>query len=271
MIGATHAAGIDVGSATTKAVILDRELRVVGRHVVRSGASFERAAERALTGALAEARLDRASVGRVVGTGYGRSNVPALSATRTEIACHGRGAYHHFGRAITVVDIGGQDNKVIELDAAGRRVSFKMNRKCAAGTGAFVEEIARRLDVPLEALNGLAAASTTKQTLNSFCTVFAATEILARIREGATVEDLARAALRSVVRRIVESHTLAGDVVLTGGVVAHNPVVVDLLEEATGTRPLLPPEPQLVGALGAALFAWDVHVDAAPSANAAER
>jgi predicted CoA-substrate-specific enzyme activase len=258
---ATCCAGIDVGSATTKAVVIDAEGAVVGHHVVRSGASFGGAAEGALSAALEMAGLRRDDLGAVIGTGYGRTNVAGAADTRTEIACHGRGAYHHFPRAITVVDIGGQDNKVIELDEAGKRISFKMNRKCAAGTGAFIEEIAHRLDVPLGELNGLALRSTTALSLNSFCTVFAATEVLARIREGVAVEDLARAAFRSVARRIMESHPLKGEVVLTGGVVAHNSVVVDLLAEARGAvRPLLPPQPQLVGALGAALFARDMFV-----------
>lgn len=253
------AAGIDVGSATTKAVVIGADGAVVGHHVVRSGASFGAAAEAALAEALRAAGLGRDDLCAVVGTGYGRTNVPGALETRTEIACHGRGAYHFFPRVITVVDIGGQDNKVIELDAAGRRVSFKMNRKCAAGTGAFIEEIAHRLDVPLGELNGLAARSSTGLTLNSFCTVFAATEILARIRDGVPVEDLARAAFRAVARRVAESHPLAGDVVLTGGVVAHNPVVVDLIAEGRDAiRPLVPPRPQLVGALGAALFAQEI-------------
>ena len=256
----TRFAGVDVGSATTKAVVITPDGELVGHHVVRSGASFGAAAEAALAEALRMAGLGRDDLGAVVGTGYGRTNVPGALETRTEIACHGRGAYHHFPRAITVVDIGGQDNKIIELDGAGRRLSFKMNRKCAAGTGAFIEEIAHRLDVPLGELNGLAMRSSTDLTLNSFCTVFAATEVLARIREGVPVEDLARAAFRAVARRVAESHRLAGDVVLTGGVVAHNGVVVELLAEGRAAlRPLLPPLPQLVGALGAALFARDLH------------
>ena len=154
-----------------------------------------------------------------------------------------------------MVDIGGQDNKVIELDAEGRRVNFKMNRKCAAGTGAFIEEIAHRLDVPLSQLDELASRSDTSLSLNSFCTVFAATEVLARIREGVPVEDLARATFRSVVKRILESHPLDGEVVLTGGVVAHNAVVVEMIGESCPAQLSLPPDPQLVGALGAALFA----------------
>jgi predicted CoA-substrate-specific enzyme activase len=250
-------AGVDVGSATAKAVVIDSEARVLGKAVERSGADFAAAAEAVLGAALAEAGLDRGDLDAVLATGYGRSNVAAARGTRTEIAAHAAGAYHHFPRAITVVDIGGQDNKIIVLDAAGRRLHFKMNRKCAAGTGAFIEEIAHRLAVPLEELDRLAASSATSMTLNSFCTVFAATEILARIREGVARADLARAAFRSVARRIMESYPLEGEVVLTGGVVAHNPVVVDLIREASRTSPLLPPEPQLTGALGAALLARD--------------
>ncbi len=251
-------AGIDVGSATTKVVILDHASTVVGHHVVKSGANFEKAADSALKTSLDQVGISRDQLGRVVSTGYGRSNVPDIDNTRTEIACHGRGAYYHFPRKITVVDIGGQDNKVIELDGNGRRLNFKMNRKCAAGTGAFIEEIAHRLDVPIDALNELAKGSSTALTLNSFCTVFAATEVLARIREGIPAKDLARAALRSVARRIIESRPLSGEVVLTGGVVAHNSVVVELLMESSqGAESLVPPYPQLVGALGAALFAQD--------------
>jgi len=249
-------AGIDVGSATTKAVVIDRDTSVLGRHVLRSGAHFARAATSALEAALGQAGAKRDAIRKILSTGYGRSNVPDADDTRTEIACHGRGAYHHFPRRIVVIDIGGQDNKVIELDEHGRRQSFKMNRKCAAGTGAFIEEIAHRLDVPVGSLQELASRSSTPLTLNSFCTVFAATEVLARIREGVPVEDLARAALRSVARRIVESRRLSGEVVLTGGVVAHHPVLADLLTEMCPTCvPLVPPEPQLIGALGAALFA----------------
>ncbi len=263
-----HFVGIDVGSATTKAAVIDARGEVLGRHVLRSGADFSRAAAIALENALDQARLARAQIGRIMSTGYGRTNVPAADDARTEIACHGRGAFHIFPRRITVVDIGGQDNKIIELDDQGRRQSFKMNRKCAAGTGAFIEEIAHRLDLPIEQLQELAARSDTDLTLNSFCTVFAATEVLARIREGVPVEDLARAAFRSVVQRLKGSRPLTGEVVLTGGVVAHNPVVVELLQEASpGCTPRVPPEPQLVGALGAALFARDTFPAARSNAR----
>jgi predicted CoA-substrate-specific enzyme activase len=130
-----------------------------------------------------------------------------------------------------------------------------MNRKCAAGTGAFLEEIASRLNLPVSDLDGLARQSTGEVTLGSFCTVFTQTEILAKIRGGAKVQDIVKGAFRSVIKRIVEMDPLEGEVVLTGGVVAHNPVIVDMFSEQLGRAVLVPPEPQLTGALGAALYA----------------
>jgi predicted CoA-substrate-specific enzyme activase len=175
----------------------------------------------------------------------------------TEIACHGKGAFHHFRRPITVIDIGAQDSKVIHLDGEGRRTSFKMNRKCAAGTGAFLEEIAHRLDLPVAELNGMAERSTKEVTLGSFCTVFTATEILERIRAGEKVEDIVKGAFRSVVKRIQEMDAPQGALVLTGGVIAHNPILARLMGETFGREALVPPDPQFAGAFGAALFALE--------------
>jgi predicted CoA-substrate-specific enzyme activase len=130
-----------------------------------------------------------------------------------------------------------------------------MNRKCAAGTGAFLEEIALRLDLPVSELNALAERATKDLSLGSFCTVFAATEVLAKIRAGERVEDIVKGAFRSVVKRLLEMDTVQGDLVMTGGVVAHNPFLAKLVEESFGRPVLVPPEAQHIGALGAALFA----------------
>jgi len=247
--------GIDIGASTAKLVIAEAGGKVVGKALRRSGVDYVVTAEQCLAEAVEQAGLRRQDIRRSVSTGYGRDNVPWADARRTEIACHGKGAYFHFPRAITVIDIGAQDNKVIHLDETGRRVSFKMNRKCAAGTGAFLEEIAHRLDLPISKLNGLAGRSTKEVTLGSFCTVFTATEILAKIRAGERVEDIAKGAFRSVVKRIFEMDTVDGTVVLTGGVVAHNPILADMVAESFATRVEVPPDPQHIGALGAALFA----------------
>lgn len=259
-------AGIDVGSGYTKAVLLDEAGAIVGRGLTHSGTNFANAAERAwdeaMAGAGARAGADAetvAEVGQIVGcvsTGYGRSNVAFATASRTEIDCHARGAYHCYPQAMTVVDIGGQDNKVIRLDDSGRRIDFAMNRKCAAGTGSFLEEIAFWMKIPLQDLSAMADQSTDPTvTLGSYCTVFAKTEILARIREGVKVEDLARAAIESVAKRVLESQLITGTVVLTGGVVAHVPRMRRTLAKILDADVKVPPDPQHTGALGAALVA----------------
>lgn len=247
--------GVDIGASAAKLVIVDERAQVAGRALRRSGVDYARAAEACLDEALSQAGLARRQVRATVATGYGRDNVPWADGTRTEIACHGSGAHLHFAGRLTVIDIGAQDNKIIHLGADGRRISFRMNRKCAAGTGTFLEEIAHRLDLPLEQLNALAERSTRDVALGSFCTVFAATEILARIREGEKAEDIVKGAFRSVVKRALEMDTVDGELVLTGGVVAHNPVLVALFEESFGRPARVPPFPQHVGALGAALAA----------------
>lgn len=250
-------AGVDVGASTAKAVVIDVGGRVVGRDVRPSGMDFTESGLGALEAALGEAGLPRSSPRSMVATGYGRDNVPGADLTRTEIACHGKGAYHHHAGAMVVVDVGGQDNKIIRLADDGRRLGFRMNRKCAAGTGAFLEEIAARLSVGLDELNELAARGAGGHPLNSFCTVFAGTEVLARIRAGDDKSTLARSIFASVVARVMETEPLEGTVMATGGVAAHNPAFLELLGEALGREVLVPPEPQLVGALGAALYARD--------------
>ncbi len=253
-------AGIDVGSSATKVVIVDVDLRVVGRGLCPSAADLAGAAHRAFQQALDQAGLEAASVSGITSTGYGRNNVDFATGTRTEIDCHGRGAWHGFQRAITVVDIGGQDCKVIRLDGTGRRLDFAMNRKCASGTGAFLEQMAHRLGVPVGQLGALAARSADPGiTISSYCTVFAQTEILARIRAGVKAEDLARAALESVAKRVLEQLAPTGEVVATGGVVAHVPQMQTVLEAVLGTTVLLPAYPQHAGALGAALVAANSH------------
>jgi predicted CoA-substrate-specific enzyme activase len=246
-------AGIDVGTTTTKAVIIDAEKRLLGCFVRRSGTDLAAAAAAALDEALAQAGIARDQIQTIVSTGYGRKNVHFAHEFKTEISCHGRGCYHYFPEAITVVDIGGQDNKIIKLDAQGRLVGFKMNRKCAAGTGAFLEEMAHRLDVPIEDLNNLAQRAHEATQIGSYCTVFTATEVLDRIRAGEDRENIIRGLFDSVVKRILEMDTLSGRVIMTGGVVAFNAVVAELLSTRAGTKAEIAPHAQEMGAFGAAL------------------
>jgi len=250
-------AGIDVGASATKVALIDAAGALAGMAVLPSGMDFAEAARLGLEEALGSAGASSADVVRAVSTGYGRKNVGVAGAAKTEIACHARGAHFFFPEAITVVDIGGQDNKIIQLDAAGNRLDFKMNRKCAAGTGAFLDEIARRIGVRIEEMEALAQQSAQRVEIGSFCTVFSATEILALIRRGVLVPDIVKGAFRSVVKRVTEMDPLEGTVVATGGVVAHNPTIVALLSEAIGTEVRTPPHPQLAGAYGAALYAMD--------------
>jgi predicted CoA-substrate-specific enzyme activase len=256
--------GIDIGASAAKLVIVNGHRQTVAKAVRNSGVDYARTAERCLAEALCGAGLAREQIAGFLATGYGRENVPWADGRMTEIACHGKGAHHHVRRRITVIDIGAQDSKVIHLDAEGRRTGFKMNRKCAAGTGAFLEEIAHRLGLPLAGLSGLAERSTKDVALGSFCTVFAATEILEKIRAGERVEDIVKGAFRSVVKRILEMDVVEGAMVLTGGVVAHHPCFKPLMEEAFGKPALVPPDPQHVGAFGAALFALEKAEKGAP-------
>ena len=247
--------GVDVGASSTKLVLLDNDREVRGRSIRRSGVDYVATARLCLDEAADAAGADVNSILRTVSTGYGRRNVDFADDARTEISCHGVGCYHHFPRAITIVDIGCQDNKIIRLDESGRRVDFKMNRKCAAGTGAFLEEIALRLDIEMDELECLASSTKDAVRLNSFCTVFASTEILSHLRRGEALAGLVRGAFASVVNRVAEMDRLSGEVVLTGGVVAHNPTTAEIFADKIGGEVKLPPNPQFTGALGAALTA----------------
>ena len=258
---APHFAGADVGASRTKVVVINADNRIVGYSVAKSGTDFRVTADRCLTAALAMADLKNDHIAQTISTGYGRKNVSYAQDHRTEISCHGKGCFHYYPYAITIIDIGGQDNKIIKLGDAGKRVSFKMNRKCAAGTGAFLEEMSPRLDIPLSEMNDLAAASTDMVKLGSFCTVFSATEVLENIRSGKRVEDIVKGLFFSVVSRIKEMDAFTEKVVMTGGVVAHNPYLVEMTQ-ALINRPILVPElPQFTGALGAALYAKETHDD----------
>jgi predicted CoA-substrate-specific enzyme activase len=249
--------GIDVGASTTKAVILDKKSEILGHSVIHSGSDFGAAAQDVLR--IASTGLKKENFDRklVVSTGYGRRNVPFTDLTKTEISCHAKGSYHYFPRMHTLIDIGGQDSKTIKIDDSGRRTGFKMNRKCAAGTGAFLEEIANRLKIKIEKLNGLAEKATKNVTIGSYCTVFTATEILTKIRQNIRVEDIVKGIFDSMIKRALEMDPLEGNIVMSGGVVAHNPYFVKMCEQKLGKDIFVPPFPQLTGAFGAALFAFE--------------
>jgi (R)-2-hydroxyacyl-CoA dehydratese activating ATPase len=251
--------GADVGSSRTKVAVLDSGKNLIGYAIEKSGIDFTATAQACLEVSLSMAAADRNDIAGAISTGYGRKNVPFAADTKTEIGCHASGCYLYFPQEITVIDIGGQDNKIIKLDKAGRRTSFKMNRKCAAGTGAFLEEMSARLDIPLEEMDGLASRSENMVKLGSFCTVFSATEVLENIRHGKKIDDIVKGIFFSVIRRVLEMDSMTENVVMTGGVVAHNPYLVKMAAELIGRKPLVPEHPQLTGAIGAALYAMKTN------------
>jgi predicted CoA-substrate-specific enzyme activase len=245
--------GVDIGASATKVVLVDGEGEVKARVVRHSGVDYAATSRACFEEAIGSAGVE--TVARTISTGYGRRNVEFADDTLTEIHCHAVGCHHLVPGAITVVDIGGQDNKVVRIEDTGRRLDFKMNRKCAAGTGAFIEEMAVRLGIGLEEMADLATGTDQAVRLSSFCTVFAKTEILAHLRQGVPVEEIVRGAYHSVINRVVEMDPLDGRVVMTGGVVAHHPTIADILAERLGREITVPPWPQFTGALGAALSA----------------
>ncbi|VEN74828.1 ATPase [Candidatus Desulfarcum epimagneticum] len=249
--------GADVGASRTKVVAIRPDRSLAGHAVEKSGTDFAAAAERCLARSLEMAAASDKDIRNAVSTGYGRKNVSFAQSSKTEIGCHAKGCFFYFPKEITVIDIGGQDNKIIKLDASGRRTSFKMNRKCAAGTGAFLEEMSPRLDIPLEDMDALARRSKSMVKLGSFCTVFSATEVLENIRNGKKVEDIVKGLFFSVVKRVLEMDSFTEHVAMTGGVVAHNPHLVEMMEEISGKKILVPERPQLTGAMGAALYALE--------------
>jgi (R)-2-hydroxyacyl-CoA dehydratese activating ATPase len=250
-------AGADVGASRTKVALLDTEKKLVGFSVKKSGTNFTLTADECLEEAMAMAGRSSGNIIRTVSTGYGRRNVSFSNDAKTEIGCHAKGAFHYYPKAMTIIDIGGQDNKVIKLDNEGRRTNFKMNRKCAAGTGAFLEEMSQRLDIPLEEMDTLARQSTEMVELGSYCTVFSATEVLEKIRQGKKVSDIIKGLFFSVIKRVLEMERITDSITMKGGVVEHNPFLVEMVKEITGAEVLTPAHPQLTGAVGAALFALE--------------
>jgi predicted CoA-substrate-specific enzyme activase len=257
----TYAAGVDVGSTQTKAVIIDENLRIVGRALIDTGASVTLAAQNAYEGALRDADIheEEDGVSFIVGTGYGRYKVTFGDAQTTEISCHGRGAVHMFPGTRTVVDMGGQDTKAISVSPNGEILDFAMNDKCAAGTGRFLGAAASALDIQLGDLGPTALLSERPVKISTTCTVFAESEILSWIGKGKKVEDVLLGVHHSVVSRSLSLMRRVGivpEVTFTGGV-ARNIGMVAVLNEQLGFEVNVSEESHFMGALGAALFAMD--------------
>jgi len=257
-------AGIDVGSVSAKAVLLAAG-EVAAEATIPTGANSRQASERVLRLALERARGDLEEIAAVVATGYGRQAVQLAQRRVTEITCHARGACHLVADVGTLIDIGGQDSKVIRISGQGTVGDFVMNDRCAAGTGRFLEVMARALDVPLAQLGQLSQAGRAAP-ISSMCTVFAESEVVSLVAEGVPVAEIVAGLHAAVAERIfglVERLGLAPQVVMTGGV-AYNTGVVRAIEERLNCPVVVPPAPHTVGALGAALIAAEL-ASASPS------
>ena len=250
-------AGIDIGSLSTDVVLLDGNLAVVGTAILATGASMRRAAREAFDAALSAGGAGMEDVVFTVATGYGRESAEGADLRVTEITCHARGARRLFPGALTVLDIGGQDSKVIRLGTDGKVSDFAMNDKCAAGTGRFLEVMARTLEMDLERMGERSLLATRSLPVSSTCTVFAESEVVSLIASGAAPEEIAwgvHLAISERIAALADRLGMAPPAVLTGGV-AKNPAARKALEDRFRIRFLVPDEPQLTGALGAALIA----------------
>jgi predicted CoA-substrate-specific enzyme activase len=250
---------VDVGSLSTDVVLLDGDGAVAAEAVVATGASIASAVDEALGRALSAAGAEAGDVACLAATGYGRDRVGGAALRATEITCHAKGAARLFPGAATVLDVGGQDSKVIRLAPGGKVADFAMNDKCAAGTGRFLEVMARTLGMDLAELGERSLRSGRPLPVSSMCTVFAESEVVSLIASGASPEDIAMGVHGSIAERLsalAERVGAAEPVVMTGGV-AKNPAARRAIELRLGVRLLVPPEPQTVGALGAALLALE--------------
>jgi predicted CoA-substrate-specific enzyme activase len=252
-------AGIDIGSTTAKAVVLDENNRM-WTAMIPTGTRPPQAGKQVFQMALEQSLHPPGDVGYIVATGYGRVTADFANRTITEIACHGRGANFIEPAARTIIDIGGQDAKIISLGEMGKVIDFLINDKCASGTGRFLESASQLvLHVPLEELGRLSAQATTKATISSTCTVFAQTELISLLAAGNSVESIVaglHAAIASKVGSMAKRLGVRPQVMMTGGV-AKNEGVVQALRDELGLNIVVPAivDPQLVGALGAALLA----------------
>lgn len=263
------ALGIDVGSTTTKIVGIDAQGDLVWHFLEQADPRVEDQVERFLgyAGKVIPPFVPPASGGDerggipLIATGYGRNLVRQATRKVTEITCHAKGVYRELHHGGTLVDIGGQDSKVIGISPKGDVIDFVMNDKCAAGTGRFLENTANRLGVTLDSMGEVALSATEEAPISSTCTVFAESEVISLIAHGVAVESILRGLHRSLIKRIlamIRTVGLTPPLMLSGGVV-RNPAIAQMLEEETGEKVVLPLYPQLMGAYGAALIALSMQ------------
>jgi predicted CoA-substrate-specific enzyme activase len=253
-------AGVDIGSATTKAVIIDRREEILAFSLLPTSYDRQQSGAEVLKLALDKIRKSGDSLKYIVSTGYGRRAFASADKVLPEIVCHAKGTKLLLPSVRTIIDIGGQDSKVIELDEQGGVVRFEMNDKCAAGTGRFLEVLTERiLNLSIDELGPLALKSRQPLTLSSVCTVFAESEVLSFLSEHKAREDIAYGISRAIAKRVIGMGaggqiSYNEPIVFSGGV-ARNIGVVKAIEEELGKKVITPEEPQITAALGAAILA----------------
>jgi predicted CoA-substrate-specific enzyme activase len=250
-------AGIDAGSRTIKVVLVDTSgKKILAKEITDQGIEQNKLATELFERALGNSSLNKNDVAAIVATGYGRYAVEIADTTITEITCHAVGVRTLIPEVKTIIDIGGQDSKLIRLDEEGKVRDFVMNDRCAAGTGRFLEIVAQRLDVGLESLGKMASESNTPSPISSMCVVFADTEITGLLACGASRDDIAAGVHASIASRIagMAGRSVETPVVFTGGV-ALVPGMDKALQAALGKDILICPDSQMTGAIGAAILA----------------
>ena len=248
-----------MGSNTIKAVVLRDGKDVAGSHVLKTSHDIEGVTKQCVDAALAAAGAAMSDVACTVATGYGRVTCALADKDVSEITCHARGAHFRLPETRTVIDIGGQDSKVMTVAANGRAVDFVMNDKCAAGTGRFLEVMAQALGVPLDEFTETSRRSSNPVQISNTCTVFAESEVIGLMARKNPREDIIAGLHQSIARRVyaLANRLRVEDIVAFTGGVALNGGVKDAIEKVSGKTLHVPPDPQIIGALGAAVIAAD--------------
>jgi len=248
--------GIDIGSITTKAAVL-ADTEILGTHVIMTGYNAKNAGRQVLEAVLSQLELKSEQVDRIVATGYGRNSVDFAHKAVTEITCHAAGAHFLSPQILSIIDIGGQDSKAIVVDSAGKVKDFAMNDKCAAGTGRFLEVMARAMEVDLDAFGQMSLKADNAATISSLCTVFAESEVISLISKGEKRTNIIAGIHESIAARVMAMGNRIGirePIMMTGGV-AKNIGVVKALEKKLNAEITVSENAQVNGAIGAALIA----------------
>jgi len=251
-------AGIDVGSLSTKVVVMQDD-EILSANTLTTGEEAAVMAEKTLNQALRKANISFDQLENIVATGYGRKSVPFTDKSKSEMMCHARGAYWLFPSARTVIDIGAESVKVIRLNENGGVEDFAGNDKCAAGTGIFLDTMAKAMEVPIEEVGEISLKYKERAQISSMCAVFAESEVVSHVHRGTPRNDILAGIHESIAERIFGMSNRVGikeDVVITGGV-AKNIGMIKALEEKFGVKVYVPEDPEIIGAFGAALIARD--------------